>query len=42
MPRPGEEISLHGRRFKVLAVDGTLVTELALVERDGDADGDAG
>jgi len=42
VPRPGEEISLHGRRFKVLAVDGTLVTELALVERDGDADGDAG
>ncbi len=42
VPRPGEEIALHGRRFKVLAVDGTLVTELALVERDGDADGDAG
>jgi CBS domain containing-hemolysin-like protein len=38
VPRPGEEIALHERRFKVLAVDGTLVTELALLDRDSDAD----
>jgi CBS domain containing-hemolysin-like protein len=37
VPRPGEEVVLHERRFKVLAVDETLVTELALV--DGDRDG---
>jgi CBS domain containing-hemolysin-like protein len=36
VPRPGEEIALHGRRFKVLGVDGTLVTELALADADGD------
>jgi magnesium and cobalt exporter, CNNM family len=34
VPRPGEEIALHAQRFKVLGVDGTLVTELALVDRD--------
>jgi CBS domain containing-hemolysin-like protein len=37
VPRPGEEVVLHERRFKVLGVDETLVTELALV--DGDRDG---
>jgi CBS domain containing-hemolysin-like protein len=40
VPRPGEEIALHARRFKVLGVDGTLVTELALVDGDGDGDSD--
>ncbi|HZC28834.1 MAG TPA: hemolysin family protein [Gaiellaceae bacterium] len=41
VPRPGEEVVLHERRFKVLAVDETLVTELALVDapRDGAGDG---
>src|SRR3954468_3452952 len=34
VPRPGEELALHGRRFKVLAIDGTLVSELALVDVD--------
>jgi CBS domain containing-hemolysin-like protein len=38
VPRPGEEVALHERRFKVLTVDGTLVTELELMDsRDGDA-----
>ena len=36
VPRPGEEVVLHERRFKVLAVHETLVTELALVDRDED------
>jgi CBS domain containing-hemolysin-like protein len=36
VPRPGEEVVLHERRFKVLAVHETLVTELALVDRDAD------
>jgi CBS domain containing-hemolysin-like protein len=39
VPRPGEEVVLHERRFKVLGVDETLVTELALV--DGDRSDDA-
>ena len=45
MPRPGEEIDLHGRRLEVREVQGTLVTELALVperprsqDRDGEDD----
>jgi len=45
VPRPGEEIDLHGRRLEVREVQGTLVTELALVperprsqDRDGDDD----
>jgi CBS domain containing-hemolysin-like protein len=38
VPRPGEEVDLHGRRFKVSGVDETRVTELALVS-DDDADG---
>src|SRR3954468_22516823 len=32
VPRPGEKAELHGRRFEVLAVDETRVTELALVD----------
>ena len=36
VPRPGEEVRLHGRRLKVLGVDGTLVTELALVDGTDD------
>ena len=36
VPRPGEEVVLHERRFRVLGVEETLVTELALVRRDGD------
>jgi CBS domain containing-hemolysin-like protein len=39
VPRPGEEVALHERRFKVLAVDGTLVTELALVGAGDGSDG---
>jgi CBS domain containing-hemolysin-like protein len=35
VPRPGEEVELHGRRFKVSGVDETRVTELALLA-DGD------
>jgi CBS domain containing-hemolysin-like protein len=43
VPRPGEEVVLHERRFRVLAVEETLVTELALVDRDGDgADAETG
>jgi CBS domain containing-hemolysin-like protein len=49
VPRPGEEIVLHERRFRVLGVEETLVTELALVERarvddgaDALPDGDGG
>jgi CBS domain containing-hemolysin-like protein len=34
VPRPGEEVLVHDRRFKVLGVEGTLVTELELVDRD--------
>jgi CBS domain containing-hemolysin-like protein len=43
VPRPGEEVVLHGRRFKVRGVEETRVTELELLdaERDGDDD-DAG
>jgi CBS domain containing-hemolysin-like protein len=37
VPRAGEEIELHGRRFEVRGVDGTLVTELA-VRMDGERD----
>jgi len=41
VPRPGEEIDLHGRRLEVRDVEGTLVTELALVsERPRPHDGD--
>ena len=40
VPRPGEEVVLHARRFKVLAVDETLVTELALVDAPQDGAGD--
>jgi CBS domain containing-hemolysin-like protein len=38
VPRPGEEVELHGLRFQVRTVDGTLVTELAVLpdHRDGD------
>ena len=39
VPRPGEEVDLHGRRFKVSGVEETRVTELALVADDDD-DGD--
>jgi CBS domain containing-hemolysin-like protein len=39
VPRPGEEIVLHERRFRVLGVEETLVTELALVDRAGVDDG---
>jgi CBS domain containing-hemolysin-like protein len=39
VPRPGEEVALHGRRFKVLGVDETRVTALALVSDGGDDDG---
>ena len=43
VPQEGEEVALHGRRFRVLGVDETRVTELALVERDeNERDGDAG
>ena len=36
VPRPGEEVELHGRRFRVLGVDETRVTELEVVRaRDG-------
>jgi CBS domain containing-hemolysin-like protein len=31
VPRPGEQIELHGLRFEVRAVEGTLVTELAVL-----------
>jgi CBS domain containing-hemolysin-like protein len=34
VPGPGEEVVVHARRFKVLAVEGTLVTELELVDAD--------
>ena len=41
VPRPGEEIDLHGQRLQVRDVEGTLVTELALVsERPRPHDGD--
>jgi CBS domain containing-hemolysin-like protein len=39
VPRPGEEVVLHERRFRVLAVEETLVTELALADRAGVDDG---
>jgi CBS domain containing-hemolysin-like protein len=43
VPQAGEEVELHGRRFRVLAVDETRVTELALVDGDEQGrDGDAG
>jgi CBS domain containing-hemolysin-like protein len=35
VPRPGEEVVLHDRRFKVLGVEETLVTELELLDSDG-------
>jgi magnesium and cobalt transporter len=40
VPRPDEEVELHGLRFKVRTVDGTLVTELAVLPDRGDGDGD--
>jgi CBS domain containing-hemolysin-like protein len=36
VPRPGEEVVLHDRRFKVLGVEETRVTELELVDHDDD------
>ena len=43
VPDRGEEVELHGRRFRVLGVDETRVTELALVDGEEDArDRDAG
>src|SRR3954451_7436838 len=39
VPRPGEEVVLHDRRFKGLAGDGALVTELALVGAGDGSDG---
>jgi CBS domain containing-hemolysin-like protein len=43
VPQAGEEVELHGRRFRVLGVDETRVTELALVDGDEqDRDDDAG
>jgi CBS domain containing-hemolysin-like protein len=39
VPRAGEEVDLHGRRFKVSGVEETRVTELALVTDDADEDG---
>jgi CBS domain containing-hemolysin-like protein len=40
VPRPGEEIALHGLHFEVRGVEGTLVTELAVMpdRRDGERD----
>ena len=38
VPRPGETVELHGRRFEVRDVDETRVAELALVDRDEDDD----
>ena len=40
VPRAGEEVELHGLRFEVRAVEGTLVTELAVTDaaRNGDSD----
>src|SRR3954469_19492457 len=40
VPRPGEEVVLHERRFRVLGVEETLVTELAIVDLDGGAGSD--
>jgi CBS domain containing-hemolysin-like protein len=40
VPRPGEEVTLHGRRFKVLGVEETRVTELELVEDEEEEGGD--
>ena len=41
VPQPGEEVQLQGRRFAVRGVEGTLVTELAVVpDREGDRAGD--
>jgi CBS domain containing-hemolysin-like protein len=37
VPRPGEEVELHGRRFKVLGIEETRVTELRLVDGPGSA-----
>ena len=43
VPRAGEEIELHGWHFEVRDVEGTLVTELAVVpDRSRRQDGDAG
>jgi CBS domain containing-hemolysin-like protein len=42
VPQAGEEIELHGLRLEVRDVEGTLVTELAVVpERSRRQDGDA-
>jgi magnesium and cobalt exporter, CNNM family len=41
VPRAGEEVDLHGRRFKVSGVEETRVTELAVVS-DGDEGRDGG
>src|SRR4051812_1654507 len=40
VPRPGEEVVLHERRFRVLGVEETLVTELAVVDPDSGAGSD--
>jgi magnesium and cobalt exporter, CNNM family len=40
VPRPGEKIELHGRCFEVRGVDGTLVSELAVVADGPHEDGD--
>jgi CBS domain containing-hemolysin-like protein len=41
VPRAGETIWVHGRRFEVRGVDGTLVTELAVLPDGGEHDGKA-
>jgi CBS domain containing-hemolysin-like protein len=41
VPRPGEEVVLHERRFEVLGVDETRVTELALVDGEEPPERDA-
>jgi CBS domain containing-hemolysin-like protein len=40
VPRPGETVELHGRRFEVRNVEETRVAELALVDRREYDDGD--
>src|SRR3954471_4351783 len=42
VPRPGEEVVLHDRRFKVLGAEETRVTELDLLHGDRDSDDDDG
>jgi CBS domain containing-hemolysin-like protein len=39
VPREGEDVELHGLRFAVSGVDGTLVTELRVAPEPGDEDG---